>query len=71
MPLPELARLVARELVGSILEADALDRILSECEVDMVSHLVAPRSSLTHTVYNVGAFNPSAEEVRGVVVRAF
>ncbi|MDD5563929.1 MAG: NAD-dependent epimerase/dehydratase family protein [Thermoanaerobaculaceae bacterium] len=31
----------------------------------------APRASLGHTVYNVGAFNPSAEEVRAVVVQAF
>ena len=31
----------------------------------------APRESLTHTVYNVGAFNPSAEEVRSVVLQAF
>ncbi|MBA3295562.1 MAG: NAD-dependent epimerase/dehydratase family protein [Acidobacteria bacterium] len=31
----------------------------------------APRDSLTRTAYNVGAFNPSAEEVRNVVVQAF
>jgi threonine 3-dehydrogenase len=31
----------------------------------------APREQLTKTAYNVGAFNPSAEEVRGVVARAF
>ena len=31
----------------------------------------APREALTHTVYNVGAFNPSAEEVRSVVLQAF
>jgi threonine 3-dehydrogenase len=31
----------------------------------------APRGSLGHTVYNVGAFNPSAEEVRAVVLQAF
>ncbi len=31
----------------------------------------APRETLTHTVYNVGAFNPSAEEVRSVVLQAF
>lgn len=31
----------------------------------------APRASLTRTAYNLAAFNPSAEEVRNEVVRAF
>ena len=31
----------------------------------------APRTALTRTAYNVGAFNPSAEEIRDVVVQAF
>ena len=31
----------------------------------------APRARLTRIAYNVGAFNPSAEEVREVVLRAF
>ena len=31
----------------------------------------APRTSLHHTVYNVGAFNPSADEIRQIVLRAF
>ena len=31
----------------------------------------APRDRLTRTAYNVGAFNPSAEEIRDVVLRAF
>jgi nucleoside-diphosphate-sugar epimerase len=31
----------------------------------------APRGQLTRTAYNVRAFNPSAEEVRGVVLKAF
>jgi nucleoside-diphosphate-sugar epimerase len=31
----------------------------------------APRERLTRTAYNVGAFSPSAEEVRGVVLQAF
>jgi nucleoside-diphosphate-sugar epimerase len=31
----------------------------------------APRGNLSHTVYNVGAFNPSAEEIRQVVFRTF
>ena len=31
----------------------------------------APRDALTRTAYNVGAFNPSAEEIRDVVMRAF
>ena len=30
----------------------------------------APRSSLNHTVYNVGAFNPSAGEIRDLVLAA-
>ena len=31
----------------------------------------APKASLTRTAYNVSAFNPSAEEVRDVVLEAF
>jgi threonine 3-dehydrogenase len=31
----------------------------------------APREALTRTAYNVSAFNPSAEEIRQVVMRAF
>ncbi len=31
----------------------------------------APRAGLRRTAYNVGAFNPSAEEVRNVVMQAF
>ena len=31
----------------------------------------APRESLTRTVYNVGAFNPSADEIRARVLAAF
>ena len=31
----------------------------------------APRASLTRTTYNLGAFNPSADEVRELVVGAF
>jgi nucleoside-diphosphate-sugar epimerase len=31
----------------------------------------APRERLTRTAYNVAAFNPSAEEIRDVVLRAF
>src|SRR3954469_18564758 len=31
----------------------------------------APRDALTQPVYNIGAFNPSAEEVRRIVVAAF
>ena len=31
----------------------------------------APRDALSRTAYNVGAFNPSAEEVRDVVLAAF
>ncbi len=31
----------------------------------------APRAALTRTTYNLGAFNPSADEVRALVVEAF
>lgn len=31
----------------------------------------APRVSLNHTVYNVSAFNPSAEEIRQIVLKGF
>lgn len=31
----------------------------------------APRAALTRTAYNLGAFNPSAEEIRAEVLRAF
>jgi threonine 3-dehydrogenase len=39
--------------------------------VDALLRLAAaPKANLAHTVYNVGAFNPSAEEVRAVVLEA-
>ena len=31
----------------------------------------APRERLTRTVYNVGAFNPSAGEIQDIVLKAF
>ena len=31
----------------------------------------APRERLTRTAYNVAAFNPSADEIRSVVLQAF
>lgn len=31
----------------------------------------APREQLTRTVYNIGAFNPSAAEIREIILRAF
>ena len=37
----------------------------------LVKLAATPRASLNHTVYNVGAFNPSAEEVRQIVLKAF
>jgi threonine 3-dehydrogenase len=37
----DIARLVHRELVGSILDAPLLERVLAEFEVDMVFHLAA------------------------------
>jgi nucleoside-diphosphate-sugar epimerase len=40
--------------------------------VDALLQLAAaPRGDLDHTVYNVGAFNPSADEFRALVVEAF
>lgn len=40
--------------------------------VDALLHLAAaPRERLTRTAYNLGAFNPSAEEIRAVVQDAF
>jgi nucleoside-diphosphate-sugar epimerase len=40
--------------------------------VDALLRLAAaPRSDLNHTVYNVGAFNPSADEFRALVAEAF
>jgi len=40
--------------------------------VDAVLHLMdAPAKSLTRAVYNIGAFAPTAEEVRAVVAEAF
>jgi threonine 3-dehydrogenase len=38
---PELGRLVHREVIGSITEAAALDRILAEFDIDHVYHLAA------------------------------
>jgi threonine 3-dehydrogenase len=42
---------------------DAVDALLTLA--------AAPRARLTRTAYNVRAFNPSAEEIRSIVVRAF
>jgi nucleoside-diphosphate-sugar epimerase len=40
--------------------------------VDALLQLAAvPRGRLTRTAYNVAAFNPSADDIRGVVVTAF
>src|SRR3954470_23380259 len=40
--------------------------------VDALMKLVAaPREKLTRTVYNIGSFNPSAEEIRQLVLQAF
>jgi nucleoside-diphosphate-sugar epimerase len=37
----------------------------------LIQLAAAPRAALTQPVYNIGAFNPSAEEVRRIVVAAF
>ena len=42
---------------------DGVDALLKLAE--------APREALTRSTYNVGAFSPSAQEVRDVVVQAF
>ena len=44
-------------------DPDAVDALLQ------LAH--APRENLSRTVYNIGAFNPSAEEVHDIVLRAF
>ena len=57
---PNLAKLVHRELSGSILDTNLLDRIITEYEVDLVFHLAAllsTRSEFTPTTaheVNVG-----------------
>jgi threonine 3-dehydrogenase len=42
---------------------DAVDAVLQLARI--------PREKLTRTVYNIGAFNPSAAEIREIVLRAF
>jgi nucleoside-diphosphate-sugar epimerase len=42
---------------------DAIDALLALAQ--------APRERLTRTTYNVSAFNPSADEIRAVVLEAF
>ena len=37
----------------------------------LVRLAAAPRDRLTRTVYNIGALNPSAEEIRKIVLEAF
>ena len=37
----------------------------------LLTFAASPREALTRTAYNVAAFNPSAEEIRDVVVKAF
>lgn len=61
---PPLARLVQREITGSILDTNLLERILSEYEVDLVFHLAAllsTRSEITpktaHEVNVEGTLN--------------
>jgi nucleoside-diphosphate-sugar epimerase len=47
---PALAKLVQREVVGSILDQPALERILAEFEVDLVFHLAALLSTRSELV---------------------
>jgi nucleoside-diphosphate-sugar epimerase len=42
---------------------DAVDALLAVAD--------APRARLTRAVYNVGAFSPTADEIRSIVLRAF
>ena len=37
----------------------------------LLGFAASPKARLNHTVYNVGAFNPSAEEIRALVLDAF
>ena len=60
-----LAPLVSREFAGSIADANLLDRMLAEFEVDRVYHLVALMSTraeftptMAHTVNVQGTLNP-------------
>ena len=71
---PEMIHAAAKgEPYASFVRPDA--RIPFMTMPDGVEALVqlaaAPRRSLTRTAYNVAAFNPSAQEVRDVVLRAF
>jgi nucleoside-diphosphate-sugar epimerase len=71
---PEMIHAAARKQpYGCFVRPDA--RIPFMAMPDGVEALLqlaaAPRERLTKTAYNVGAFNPSAEEVRQVVVKAF
>jgi nucleoside-diphosphate-sugar epimerase len=71
---PEMIHAAARgEPYGAFVRPDT--RIPFMTMPDGVDALIqlseAPRGSLTRTAYNVAAFNPSAEEVRRVVVEAF
>lgn len=44
---------------------------MPDCVETLLRLAAAPRDRLTRTAYNVTAFNPSAEEIRGVVLEAF
>jgi threonine 3-dehydrogenase len=45
--------------------------VMPDAVETLLTLAAAPRASLTRTAYNVGAFNPSAAEIREVVVGAF
>src|SRR5512132_595956 len=42
---PKIARLVQREVTGSILDSNLLERLLAEFEIDLIFHLAALLSS--------------------------
>lgn len=72
----------ASEMIHSAARGDSYDcfvrpdtRIPFMAMPDAITSLLtlsaAPREGLTRTAYNVSAFNPTADEIRAVVMRAF
>jgi len=71
---PEMIHAAARgEPYGCFVRPDTTIPFMAMPDgVDALLQLAAaPRERLRRTAYNVGAFNPSAEEVRQVVLKAF
>jgi nucleoside-diphosphate-sugar epimerase len=71
---PEMIHAAARgEAYGCFVRPDTRIPFMAMPDgVDALLQLAsAPRERLRRTAYNIGAFNPSAEEIRQVVVREF